>query len=110
MALGRILFEAMRLQHLPAIRDAGQALAPTVLALGLPWLQTHSPVSLKVGALAVALFCLGFATHALRHLQAFHEDRILGREVLAIAIGSRATRLVAGLAVLLALGCSLLAH
>ena len=91
-------------RQLPALRDIAQATGPAVLGILLPWLQGQSGHACQVGTTTLALFCFGLAAHGLRHLRAFHEDRILGREVLPVAVGSRTTRWMALGLVLLGLG------
>jgi 4-hydroxybenzoate polyprenyltransferase len=80
--------------NVPAIKDLGQALAPAVLAIGIPGMQQHVLFG-PFAAAFIAVFCLSLMVHTLRHLHAFQKDRVLGREILPVAIGSRATRWVA---------------
>ena len=83
------------LRRMPGLKDLAPAFAPALLAVGFPWLQglRTKPGSALI-AFSVMFFC-ALSLHGLRHLRAFHEDRILGREILPVAIGSRATQWLA---------------
>jgi len=86
---------APALRRIPALKDLGQALSPALLAILFP---SH-PGQFNTGpglAAFAACFSLALALHGLRHLRAFREDRILGPEILPVAIGSRATKGLAG--------------
>jgi hypothetical protein len=83
-----------RIQDVPALKDVGQALAPALLAIVLPAWRRSSSFGACAAAF-MAVFCLALMVHSLRHLHAFREDRVLGREILPVAIGSSATRWVA---------------
>jgi 4-hydroxy-3-methylbut-2-enyl diphosphate reductase len=83
------------MHRLPAAKDLGQALEPVLLVILLPWVQGRSATPGRLFAAASAVFGLALAAHSLRHLRAFRENRILGREVVAVAIGSRNTRWMA---------------
>jgi hypothetical protein len=57
-------------------------------------------------AVAAGVIVLSFMLtfHGLRHLRAFQEDRVVGREILPVAIGSRATRVLAATLLLIGVG------
>jgi len=92
------------IRNVPAIRDLGQALSPAFLTILLPRIQGQAASPLRTTATFLICFCPLFAVHALRHLKAFGEDRILGYEILPMAVGSRATRWVAYASATIALG------
>jgi len=83
------------IRRIPSIRDLAQAAAPTFLAILLPWFQGRPGTELDVLTSSAALFCLALAAHSTRHLRTFRANHILGREILPVAIGSRATRWIA---------------
>jgi len=80
---------------LPASKDIGLSLLPVWLGIGVPMLHDNAAASPEAGLAAFALFSFALSLHALRHLRAFREDRVLGREILSVAIGSQATKWVA---------------
>ncbi len=93
--------------RLPAIKDLLQAAVPALLVVGLPGLQGY-PFRRGLGWMALAVsVALPLAAHGLRHVSAFREDRVLGREILPVVIGSKATRCMA--AGMIILGTGLLA-
>jgi len=70
-----------------------------------PAIGRQRPESLTALVVAfLAVFSLSSEVHAVRHLHAFQEDRILGREILPAAIGSQATRWLAATLLLVGLG------
>lgn len=77
---------------IPAVVDLGWALIPVWLAVILPMFTRPTPDPTRLIFASWILFSLGLATHALRHLNAFRADQILGREILAVAVGSQATK------------------
>jgi 1,4-dihydroxy-2-naphthoate octaprenyltransferase len=82
------------IRNVPGLKDLAQAFAPALLAIGLPGAQRATSTYLQAMA-ALTVLCLALTVHSLRHLRAFHEDRILGKEILPVAIGSVATRWLA---------------
>lgn len=91
---------AARLKTLPASQEAGPALALALLAL-----TTFGTAVPPLGAVAGAevfgtVLAVSLALQAMGGIRAFSEDRVVGREVMAVALGTRATRWV---------GCLLLA-
>ena len=91
-------------QRMPASKDLLLAVVPALLTVGLPGLQGYpSRHGLVWMAMAVS-FALPFAAHSLRHVSAFREDRILGRETLPVVIGSKATRCLATGMIILSAG------
>jgi len=83
-----------RLKRSSGLKDLSQALAPALLAVGLPGLPF--PVQhLGFWLAFLGVFLLALAAHTFRHLREFQEDRILGREILPVALGLKAARVVA---------------
>jgi 4-hydroxy-3-methylbut-2-enyl diphosphate reductase len=110
VALGVLVLAYQRLRlpllkrRIPAIKDLGGALIPLWLAVVLPGWRFGSSEPAVLTLAGLVLFALAFAAHAHRHLSAFQEDRILGREILPMVIGSRATRWLVGTLGLLGTG------
>lgn len=93
-----------RLRHIPAIKDLSQALIPPLLGVFLPWVQGFQGKPRLLGSAFFILFAIALSIHGLRHLSAFHVDRIVGREVLPVAIGSKATKWMAASLVVVSVG------
>lgn len=93
------------LRQLPASKDLGQALAPALLIVGVPFLHGHriqNDQALLTGAGLAALF---FALHGLRHVRDFLNDRVLGPESLPVALGTRRAKWVSWCSMGVGLAC-----
>jgi (E)-4-hydroxy-3-methyl-but-2-enyl pyrophosphate reductase len=87
-------------RRVPGGRDFGLALTPALLTVGLPWLR-GSPIN-RAGICAFfACFLGALGYHITRHIRDFQNDRILGPDLLPIAIGLGPARWVARLGALL---------
>lgn len=92
------------LLRIPAQRDISQAMVPAFLAVMLPGIQHHTAGSGSVLEAFTVLFSFALAIHGMRHLRAFREDRILGLDILPMAIGSRATKWLAVVLLMVGVG------
>lgn len=92
------------IRFLPGSKDIGLSLLPVWLGIGVPLLQRNAVASSNTVLATIVLFSFALALHALRNLRAFREDRVLGREILSVAIGSRATKWLAVGLLIISLG------
>ncbi len=111
MALGTAFFYRgmgkfwSTVRRLPGIKDLGQAMAPAaVFAVYLGTSGVAPRVPLPVGI----LFTLALAYQIQRHLHEFQEDRVLGREILPVALGLWNARVLAWIMLIFAVGQSII--
>jgi 4-hydroxy-3-methylbut-2-enyl diphosphate reductase len=99
---------SQRLAQVPALKDLGQAIAPMLLAVVLPWTQGRPTTPVQLALACIVLFSVSLAAHSLRHIWVFRKDQIIGREVLSVAIGSHATGWVAAILLFIGVGALVL--
>lgn len=95
MAIRSTRWKGWILRRLPARQDLGYALMPVLLAIGLPAFHFSAGERGETGLALLVMFFTSLALEGLQNLKVFREDRVVGREILAVAIGSRATRWLA---------------